>query len=678
MIFTFWVIVNLLLKSPFTSGSFQSGVSSSIGVLSTAKFPTEAAENLPINGTVTIIPNCGWHYAAAGTTAPGFYTVPNFGTFNVGAGNIGQANVGYNNTGFGNYGTFNTGRLNNGKDNIGYLNDGSGNMGALNTGTFQIGDNNNANAPGASPCIGYNNDACSAVIGTDTNQATFAIGVDLQGSFLIGSNSTGSGLIGQDNYGANSIGFQNSNGSVNGNIGVLNIGDGLVGYNNTGNAIIGQDNSGSAMIGYNNTASNSIIGFNQIGSQNIGVENSGELLIGFGLTGTNSTGGSFDYTSEIVSDPIIFDPTDTITSENIGNNFNSQPSEIRSGVTNPFIVNIESAYQFNLDFPAILSVVDLGCPGDVIEVYDKLSYLMTTTFPRPVVPINCTGLNTPEEALADPKYSRNFITLQPGYHLLTFSLVNSSSGTLLAFKLDLILPPPPCKECDLPVPPLEGFNPDSIAPTLPPFALPDDIHLPDSSCCPIDRTNSRSDGSSATSSSYSSSCSSSACFSMTTNTTNVTNVTNTTNTTYATNTTHTVNTTNATNTTNTTITTNTANTNNATNTTNTANTTPWCKSKNFRMLRDSFVTHTEALGYCLHGLARPATPRDQLEITSLLFQCPPTNATQPPSYSGGQWIGSDWNGRPGQSESDCLVAHGESVLKAKDCNSKRRFICKLF
>ena len=92
------------------------------------------------------------------------------------------------------------------------------------------------------------------------------------------------------------------------------------------------------------------------------------------------------------------------------------------------------------------------------------------------------------------------------------------------------------------------------------------------------------------------------------------------------------------------------------------------------MLRDSYVTHFEATAQCLSGLARPSTPGDQLEITSLLFQCTPTQPTPNTEvYKGGQWIGSDWTG--GRHGTDCLVAIGENVRKALNCDSRRRFIC---
>ena len=120
--------------------------SSSIGVLPSTDFPTGEAINLPLEGSTEAHADCGWIIAAAGSTSPGFYTLPNFGSFNLGAGNIGQSNVGFNNIGFGNYGQSNIGRLNTGYWNIGYLNDGFNNTGALNTGTGSIGDQNSNNS----------------------------------------------------------------------------------------------------------------------------------------------------------------------------------------------------------------------------------------------------------------------------------------------------------------------------------------------------------------------------------------------------------------------------------------------------------------------------------------------------------------------------------------------------
>lgn len=625
MVFVYWAIFNLV----FNSRAVLRAQSSSIGVVSTASFPNQNEQNIPISGVREVVTDCSWIYAAAGSTSPGFYSVPNFGTFNLGSGNIGQANVGYNNTGFGNYGQENIGRLNNGNGNIGYLNDGSGNMGALNVGADNIGDANNSTG---SPCIGYNNTACNGVMGALTSQTGYSIGLDLEGTYLIGNNSTGTGLIGQDNTGAFSIGFENENGFFSGNIGVQNNGDGLVGYYNDGTAVIGQSNEGAGIIGlyndgnfqigYNNTGTlaeptlqEAIIGLDNVGGwQDIGVLNDGSQSTGFSQTSGNQ-GGTYIDTSDVeLSEPIIFDPTNTVYAQNIGTDFNSKPSESRSaGVDNPFIAVITTEYRFNLDFPAILTVVDLGCPGDVIQVYDWSDLLMTTTIPQPAALYNCTtGLTDGDEALSDPFYSRNFVTISPGLHILTFS-VPTGGGTALAFRVDSILPRPPCKECDAPIPPIDPFDSATID-------LPDDfrLYVQAADNCKEDAAAANSTGS-ASSSSYRD-CEKSAAI-------------------------------------------------------------DWCKSKNFQMPRDLLATHAEAKELCVAGLGRPSTPSAQLEITSLLLQCSinynkATYNQTGSEFSQGPWIGTDWKGRDFKGEF-CLVASGEFVKRAKDCEGKRRFVCAL-
>ena len=648
MIFVYWTIFNLIFNSYALGGP---GQSSSIGVLPTAAFPTINDQNVPISGVEEVVTDCGWIYAAAGTTSPGYYSVPNFGTFNLGSGNIGQSNVGYNNTGYGNYGTGNIGRLNCGNGNIGYLNDGNGNMGALNAGNMNIGDGNDSTG---SPCIGYNNTACTGVIGTFTSDTIYSIGLDLEGSYLIGNNSTGTGLIGQDNMGAFSIGFENENGFFSGNIGVQNNGDGLVGSNNDGTAVIGQYNEGSGIIGLYNNGSFQI-GVNNTGAiedptfaelnigmgngggyQDIGVLNTGTNLTGFNLTGSDDTGGAYIDTGNVpLSQSILFDPTDTVYTQNIGSNFNPTPSESRpDGVKTPFIVPITTEYRFNLAFPAILTVVDLGCPGDIIVVYDWSHVIMTTTIPQPAAVYNCTGLVDGDAALADPFYSRNFVTILPGLHILTFAVTaaSPSSGTALAFRVDSILPRPPCMECEAPVPPIDSFGSQSID-------LPDSFHLyVETEPCPVPGNSSVipvpivPGNSSAIPVHNSTSCTSSASVS-------------------------------------------------------TAacqdcekSAIVWCKTKNFQMPRDLIATHAESKTLCPAGLGRPSTPAAQLEITSLLLQCrlkhQAAHNTTHDDFVQGPWIGSDWQGRDYNGEF-CLVATGEFVHRAKDCGGKRRFICAL-
>jgi hypothetical protein len=654
MLFVYWTVFNLLLPKSAVLASFQSGTSSSIGVLSNSSFPSEASENLPFNGTTAVKPNCGWIYAAAGSTSPGYFIVPNFGTFNLGSNNVGQSNVGYGNIGFGNYGQNNIGRLNNGNNNIGYLNDGYNNTGALNTGNNHIGDSNTGNQ-----CIGYNNTECNSVIGTLTTLTTYSIGSELNGNFIFGSNSTGNGLIGQENQDQFNIGFQNQNSVSSGSIGVLNDGDGLVGYNNTGFNIIGQDNMGEAIIGilndgdnqigYNNTgiltSYNSInIGFEQSGSNDIGVSNSGNNLTGFDLVGNNLVGGTFIDTSSVpISEEILFDPQIISSSEeNIGTNYNTQPAnENRSGVNTPFIQTITAVWSVYLEFPAILSVTDLGCPGDLIQVFDSAlnEIILVTSIPSPNPLATCVGLNDADESLADPIYSRGFVTLQPGSHYLSFTLVNGNSGTSLAFRFDYIKPPVICRECDAPVPLLHKFIDRPIIDDPPGFNLPEDIRMYMKNDSEIISDDKSVDKSSSTSTSTSDITSN-----ITSNTTSTRNITRT------------------------------------DSQSDFKNFKSWCQSKRFQMLRDSFVSHSEASILCneaADGLAKPNSPAGQLEITSLLFQCKPTtaNITFPETF----WIGSNWKGGQGHKRNDrrllCLMVTGEKVVETKDCNSKRRFIC---
>lgn len=473
-----WWCLMVPVPRSLASSSFQSGKSSSIGVLPSGTFPTESAQNIPFEGITPVKADCGWSFAAAGSTFPGFYQVPNFGSFNLGSGNVGQSNVGFNNIGFGNYGQDNVGRLNNGNGNNGYMNDGNNNMGALNSGTSQIGDNNTGNSinTGNLQCIGYNNTQCSGVIGSLTLKSTYSVGTQLEGSFIFGSSSVGNGLIGSDNFDEFSVGFQNEGGDVNGagNIGVLNTGNALIGYNNTGNTIIGQDNDGTSIIGLQNTGTLQIgsnngpsdgtsnIGFNQSGDGNVGVDNTGNNNTGFGLTGDNLVGGTYIDTSSIaLSEPIIFDPV-TSPVPNIGTSYNSQTNlnETRLQVSTPAIFKINSRFKVNLLLPAVLSVVDLGCPGDFIQVFVSGSLKMITTAPVTVDNIHlCMGLNDPDSALADPIYSRGFINLSPGCHMISFETPKglTARGTSLAFRIDYIKPDQP-KKCTAPLPPLIPFN----------------------------------------------------------------------------------------------------------------------------------------------------------------------------------------------------------------------------
>lgn len=468
-------------------GSFQSGSSSSIGVLSTASFATESAQNLPFDGVSQVYADCGWSFAAAGTTAPGFYLVPNFGSFNLGVGNVGQSNVGVNNIGFGNYGTENVGRLNCGNGNVGYTNDGNGNTGALNTGNSQTGDTNTAANPATNPvtslpCIGYNNTQCSGVIGAVSTESTYSVGTQLQGSFLFGSSNAGTGLVGSDSFDEFSVGFQNENGLETdgaGNIGVMNTGVALVGYNNTGDTVIGQGNEGANIIGlfndgalqigYNNTGTGAMnIGFNQIGSGDVGVDNAGDNNTGFALLGNDQIGGTYIDTSSIpLSAPILFDPAPAPI-PNVGTSYSSPAAvnETRLQVNTLNVYKITARYSVTLVLPAVLSVVDLGCPVDLIRVYNSGVLVMTTVAPRTSTNPVCVGLNDPDSALADPNYSRGFVTLPPGCHILSFDTANG--GTSLAFRLDYVKTEE-SQKCTAPVPPQKPFNDNPLIDQSPPF-----------------------------------------------------------------------------------------------------------------------------------------------------------------------------------------------------------------
>lgn len=667
MFFVYWVICNLLLPRTVLS-SFQSGMSSSIGVLSTAGFPTSAAENLPFDGVKAVKADCGWSYAAAGNTSPGYYLNPNFGNFNLGFNNVGQANVGYGNTGYGNYGQNNQGRLNNGNNNIGYLNDGSNNMGALNTGNNLIGDNNSG-----TQCVGHNNTQCTSTIGTLNTETTFSIGTELQGDYLFGASSTGIGLIGQNNQNQFSIGFQNVNGNVSGNIGVMNSGDGLVGYNNTGSNIIGQsnvgqaviglENSGNFQIGYNNTAvensstTTTNYGYSQIGTNCTGTLNDGTNLIGFNQVGNDNVGGVYIDNSAIDLNPaIIFNPEIIPSEQNIGTNFNAQPAnEVRLRINTPFIQSISTTWRVFLEFPAVLSVVDLGCAGDVIEVFDEAAnaIILVTNIPSLNAAPVCAGENDPDASLADPTFSRGFVTLPAGPHALSFFLGNGNGGTALAFRFDSVRPDPDCPECTAPVPLLSKFCPNPII-EIP--IVPDDLKV-----CEVPEPAVQNDPSQASEQSESASKNTNENASepvkppakpKTQNLQTLQKLQS-------------------------------QKLQSPQQKLQSPPTLPqksnpkslWCESKRFQMLRNTFLPYAEAANLCTKtadGLATPNSPAAQLEITSLLFQCRPSNSgnvTDPEAL----WIASDWTGKVYKDA--CLYAHGEKVLKTKNCNHNRRFIC---
>ncbi len=141
MLFTWLQVFTLLghfVIFHLRAQSFVPNSSSSLGVLPTSLFSTMATPNLPLQGAGEAVGlDCGWTFAGAGSTAPGYFTLPVFATFNLGAGNVGSANVGYSNVGYGNYGEANIGRLNTGTGNVGYLNGGNTNAGAFNTGKCQ-------------------------------------------------------------------------------------------------------------------------------------------------------------------------------------------------------------------------------------------------------------------------------------------------------------------------------------------------------------------------------------------------------------------------------------------------------------------------------------------------------------------------------------------------------------
>lgn len=307
----------------------------------------------------------------------------------------------------------------------------------------------------------------------------------------------------------------NSGGIASGAIGTVNEGEAVVGSGNVGTLLIGVDNEANEAIGIGNTAdftigafnngtalatlSNLTIGFNQSGLNDIGAFNTIN-----DFTGYNNTVTSYVDTSYIpLNEPIIFVPTASNVLANIGTNYNNPANineQAKTASTAPFIRRITSTWYFNLEFRAVLSVVDLGCPGDLIAVLEtkcpeiEMKPLLVTQLAQPLaLGTTCMGLNDPETALADPVYSRGLITLDKGFHLLSFDVAAVSpiatpgtGGTSLAFRLDYIRPSSDrCVECEAPIPPLFGFPDEALIGDPPKFELPEDIMMPPYKNCEV-------------------------------------------------------------------------------------------------------------------------------------------------------------------------------------------------
>jgi len=488
--------VGLLCLRPVQS---QSTDSSSIGALNATFQASSGAINIPTSGVVSVRIDNGWKVAAAGSTLPGYFIVPNFALYNVGSGNAGQANIGHNNTGVANYGYRNTGRLNTGTGNIGYLNTGTGSIGALNQGSFLIGDNNTA-SPGS---IGYNITGDLAFttgnIGINITNSSYNVGMGIgNGSkFCVGSGLTGYGLIGLSSSGAYHVGVNNTNstgaadvGNIgfdntgDANIGMMNYGEFLIGVNNTGAASFGYNLTGYYQVGYNDTQAyyNTTaddpdlmqVGFNLLGFNNTGILIDGGNNTGYSITGYDNIGCSISATGStpaeascIVAPTIPAYPISAAWTfpqfSLIGSGFNPMPSPEAIGNTtlaaiNGFNATINAAYAFTLHEPAVLSVVDLGCPGESILVYDGDQSILYATVPGSVFgsSFSCTlatTVNDPDDALSNFSFARGFVTLKPGLHFLQFSTMGGpSAGTAFAFRVDTFGALPCNRLCPIPMP----------------------------------------------------------------------------------------------------------------------------------------------------------------------------------------------------------------------------------
>lgn len=332
------------------------------------------------------------------------------------------------------------------------------------------------------------------MIGTYNADGEYLIGNDQTGSYAIGEDQQGTYLIGYQNTGYTSIGTENTNTDpVNdGPIGVGNTGTFLVGQDLTGDTLIGFSSSGNSSIGTNTTGSlligftvggNSSTGFNVSGTlvqgadsegENVtGFYNDGTNLIGTGLTGSDIIANSVNFTDPTVPEwtPVSFDyPTGTSTT---GSTYNSPPSPEQASSEGAFITQITAEYPVNVEAPqsALLSVVDMGCAGDIISVYDWGQLVYTTPPPPATTTLNCTqlSLSDPDAALANYAYSRGFFTLTPGLHILTFG---SQNGTVLGFRVDYIIPGEACNGCPGAVPFLHPASRTPLMPPPAPWALP--------------------------------------------------------------------------------------------------------------------------------------------------------------------------------------------------------------
>ncbi len=360
-------------------------------------------------------------------------------------------------------------------------------------GTGNVGDGNSQAIPFQFPAYGYNNDQAEAVIGAN-NAGSYLIGSQQQGSYLIGSQQEGTDLIGFNNTGTLATGVSNYESiidtigafNVNGTevIGQGNNGSYLVGFINQGNGIVGYEGTGSLLYGFNVTGFNNT-GVDLEGSGLIGAASNYSIVIGYNCSGQNIVGVNNDVDGTVGSfgtfdNPVLPNynvnfalPSGSLST--IGSNYNTLPTTEQASSTGAFITQITAEYKFNIDVPAILSVVDLGCAGDLISVYDFGSLLFTTTAPSSTT-LSCSqmSLSDPDAALAEYSYSRGFGYLAPGLHALTFTVAAGGNGTALAFRIDSIGQGTPCgnNQCPGPVPFLNTVPRTPLVPTPPPWSLP--------------------------------------------------------------------------------------------------------------------------------------------------------------------------------------------------------------
>ena len=376
----------------------MAGSSSSISVLPTTLFPTEAAANLPFSGTISVVPDCGWITAAAGSTAPGYYTAAVFGTFNVGSGNTGQANVGYNNTGFGNYGYSNTGRMNTGTQNTGYLNNGNNNTGAFNYGEGNVGFIAGVQA------------ATFSVPPSEAPDGRIPWDSIALGYILEGSDGTGWGNLNDSNVGISQSGYRNL-GYLTG--GTMNIGYSINGTANTGGRLDGDD----------------LIGFDQTSSQ------------------ADPFTGPFSDLQPASEMPLLLSSTlsgfmDSLAVSVYPSVWDAASSEVNTntltGCSTFTPIPYSSVFSVSVRCRGSFKITDLYCSGDSFQVYKDGKLWFVT----PVVPIDSDvfcirSVSDPEEAFYDPAFSHYQAWLPSGsYKITVVPMTTRWGGGGVAVKVD--------------------------------------------------------------------------------------------------------------------------------------------------------------------------------------------------------------------------------------------------